>query len=61
MKFEIDDVEAEWTYNEDFDYIHSRFMAGSIGDWPKYIDQAYKYSSPYPPLSFPKHPTNLLK
>lgn len=27
-KFEIDDVEEEWTYNEPFDYIHARCLSG---------------------------------
>lgn len=27
-KFEIDDVEEEWTHNEPFDYIHARYLSG---------------------------------
>lgn len=44
LKFEIDDVEAEWTYPENhFDLIFSKIMlAGSISDYRKYFQQAYK-------------------
>jgi trans-aconitate methyltransferase len=41
-KFEIDDVEDEWTYNFPFDYIHSRYMAGSIKDWPRLMNQCFE-------------------
>ncbi|KAI9679520.1 MAG: hypothetical protein M1817_005542 [Caeruleum heppii] len=35
VKFEVDDVEQEWTYNDDhFDLIHTRIMNGSIRNWP---------------------------
>lgn len=36
-KFEVDDVEAPWTHARPFDYIHSRFLAGAIADWPGLI------------------------
>ena len=41
VKFEVDDVEAPWTHQEKFDYIHCRFMAGSITDWPKLVRTCY--------------------
>lgn len=46
VQFEIDDVEDEWTYRKPFDYIHSRYMAGSIRDWPALISQCYNTLSP---------------
>ena len=44
IKFEVDDVEENWSYPKDhFDVIHSRFMLfGSIADVRKYFRQAYE-------------------
>jgi hypothetical protein len=42
VSFEIDDVEQPWIYNFDFDYIHSRYMATAIADWPKLLRQAFR-------------------
>ncbi|KAL9585701.1 MAG: hypothetical protein Q9212_001358 [Teloschistes hypoglaucus] len=43
LHFEIDDCEATWMYPEHyFDYIHSRFMIASIGNWASLIRKAYK-------------------
>ncbi|KAI9796960.1 MAG: hypothetical protein M1833_005906 [Piccolia ochrophora] len=38
VKFEIDDVESEWT-NGTFDYIHGRYLAGALKDWLKLVRQ----------------------
>ncbi|KAM0542837.1 hypothetical protein ACHAPJ_012617 [Fusarium lateritium] len=46
VKFEIDDVDEEWTYNEPFDYIHSRFMNFSVQDWKSYLKKIYENLSP---------------
>lgn len=46
VKFEITDVEDEWTYKTPFTYIHSRYMAGSIKDWPRLIGQAFQHLEP---------------
>ncbi|MCJ1368523.1 hypothetical protein MMC16_007667 [Acarospora aff. strigata] len=46
VRFEVDDVEADWTYGEKFDYIHARCMAPSIRDWPKLIRQCYEALTP---------------
>ena len=40
--FEVDDVEAEWPDREPFDFIHSRYMCGSIEDWQKLLGQAFR-------------------
>lgn len=48
--FEVDDVESEWPDRKPFDFIHSRYMCGSIVDWPKLFRQAYKYVLPTLPI-----------
>ena len=44
VKFEIDDVEAkDWTWPDNhFDYLHSRFMLGSISSWKRLIRKAFQ-------------------
>jgi len=46
VKFEIDDIEEEWNFREPFDFIHSRYMAGSIHNWDKYIKQCFDNLKP---------------
>ncbi|KAI9869122.1 MAG: hypothetical protein M1813_002946 [Trichoglossum hirsutum] len=46
VRFEVDDVEAPWAYSSPFDYIHSRYMAGSLGNWPEFIGQTFKNVNP---------------
>ena len=46
VKFEVDDVESPWMHSSKFDYIHSRFMAGSIADWPGLVQQCYDNLKP---------------
>lgn len=41
-RFEVDDIEEPWTYSRPFDLIHARMMTGSITDWPKFFDSAFK-------------------
>ena len=45
VRFEVDDVEAEWTYHKPFDFIHCRFLGGAIRDWPRLVRQCYEYVS----------------
>ena len=42
VRFEVDDVEAEWTYHQKFDYIHCRFMGNAIQDWRKLVGQSFE-------------------
>ncbi|KAH8654712.1 S-adenosyl-L-methionine-dependent methyltransferase [Ilyonectria robusta] len=35
LKFEIDDIDEDWTYSRPFDYIHSRMMNVSVKNWPE--------------------------
>jgi len=46
--FYVDDVESEWTFNEDeaFDYIHGRGMGGSISNWDELYAQCYQHLKP---------------
>ncbi|KAI5842829.1 S-adenosyl-L-methionine-dependent methyltransferase [Tricharina praecox] len=46
-RFEIDDVEREWTFNENlFDLIHCRNISQSISDWPKLLKNIYRCTAP---------------
>jgi hypothetical protein len=44
IKFEIDDVDDDWTFPEDhFDYIHERLLiSGSIKDHQRFFHQAFR-------------------
>ncbi|KAK1640152.1 S-adenosyl-L-methionine-dependent methyltransferase [Colletotrichum phormii] len=46
VRFEIDDVESDWLYEDQFDFIFSRYMAGSLSDWPTLMSRAYENLRP---------------
>ncbi|KAK2015051.1 methyltransferase domain-containing protein [Colletotrichum eremochloae] len=46
VKFVIDDIESEWVNNQTFDFIFSRYMSGSLADWPTYVKRVYENLSP---------------
>jgi len=48
VQFYVDDVESRWTYtsHEVFDFIHARFLAGAIADWPKLLQNCYNHTRP---------------
>ncbi|KAF6808586.1 UMTA methyltransferase [Colletotrichum sojae] len=46
VKFEIDDVESPWVGHQKYDYIMCRYMAGSIQDWPKLVENIYANLNP---------------
>ncbi|RYP09002.1 hypothetical protein DL765_008599 [Monosporascus sp. GIB2] len=47
VRFEIDDATLEWTYKPNsFDYVHMRYLLGSIIDWTALFNQAYKVLKP---------------
>ena len=46
VKFEVDDCEEPWNFEWPFDFVHIRYMAGSIKDWPKFVQQSYKGTAP---------------
>lgn len=43
VKFVVDDVEDEWGYeNDPFDFIHARYLAGSVKDMKRLFKQCYE-------------------
>ncbi|KXH38641.1 hypothetical protein CNYM01_08728 [Colletotrichum nymphaeae SA-01] len=46
VRFEIDDIEEAWAFCKPFDYIHSRLMTSSIGDWQEYIQKCFDNLNP---------------
>ncbi|KAI5857387.1 S-adenosyl-L-methionine-dependent methyltransferase [Durotheca rogersii] len=47
LKFEIDDVTRPWTYKPNsFDYIHMRWLVGSITDWTSLYKEVFKALKP---------------
>ncbi|KAK2756460.1 hypothetical protein FQN54_005353 [Arachnomyces sp. PD_36] len=47
VKFLVDDVEDEWGYeDEPFDFIHARYLVGSVKDMKRLIKQAYACTKP---------------
>ncbi|KAG5659824.1 hypothetical protein KAF25_002383 [Fusarium avenaceum] len=47
LEFQIDDCTQEWTFQENsLDYVHMRFLVGSIVDWTALYKQAYKCLKP---------------
>ncbi|RYC60301.1 hypothetical protein CHU98_g5919 [Xylaria longipes] len=45
-RFEIDDAEDEWTYNEPFSFIHGRALLSCFDDPSRVIQQAYENLEP---------------
>ncbi|KAK3346979.1 S-adenosyl-L-methionine-dependent methyltransferase [Lasiosphaeria hispida] len=47
LSFEIDDISGTWTYPDNkFDYIHIRYMTGSVKDWVAVYREAYRCLKP---------------
>jgi predicted SAM-dependent methyltransferase len=47
LEFQIDDAQQEWTFEpESFDFIHVRYLQGSIDDWDKLYSQVYRCLKP---------------
>ncbi|KAF9699404.1 hypothetical protein EKO04_002129 [Ascochyta lentis] len=46
VQFEIDDAESPWPPREPFDFIHIRYMLGSIQNWPRLLRQSYENLTP---------------
>jgi hypothetical protein len=44
--FEVDDLEKEWTWTKQFDFIHCRMMLGSFGDYAAIVQAAYNHLAP---------------
>lgn len=45
-RFEVDDAEDEWVFSYPFDFIHSRYMSGSFGDFPALFATCYQHLTP---------------
>jgi hypothetical protein len=39
-RFEVDDIENDWTWTEPFDFIFSRMMVGSFANWDNFMNEA---------------------
>ncbi|ETN43406.1 uncharacterized protein HMPREF1541_02565 [Cyphellophora europaea CBS 101466] len=47
LRFEIDDAEADWTWEPSaFDYIHNRNFVCAIRNWPKLVRQCFDFVKP---------------
>lgn len=47
VHFEINDATLDWMYPDNhFDYVHMRYMLGSIVDWPRLLRQSYRCCKP---------------
>ncbi|KAH8883770.1 S-adenosyl-L-methionine-dependent methyltransferase [Thozetella sp. PMI_491] len=47
LKFEIEDATQEWTFRDnDFDFVHIRYLMGCIPDWVELFKQAYRCTKP---------------
>ncbi|KAM5346242.1 hypothetical protein ACJ41O_009247 [Fusarium nematophilum] len=47
LKFEIEDCTQEWTFDPDsMDYVHMRYLYGSISDWAALFKEAFKVCKP---------------
>src|SRR5262245_14150944 len=45
--FEIDDINLEWTWpDEYFNYIHVRMLSGSVPDWVEFYQKAFRHLTP---------------
>ncbi|KAL0256394.1 hypothetical protein SLS55_008789 [Diplodia seriata] len=45
-EFLVDDANADWTYGQRFDYIHTRAVLLGIKDWDKLIHQSFESLNP---------------
>ena len=47
LRFEIDDASKEWTYKDNrFDFVHIRWLSGSVKDWTAVYKEAYRCLKP---------------
>ncbi|KAN0072702.1 S-adenosyl-L-methionine-dependent methyltransferase [Elaphomyces granulatus] len=46
VEFMLDDIEHDWEETQPYGYIHCRYMAGSISDWPRLVRQCYQNLKP---------------
>ncbi|KAH7310177.1 S-adenosyl-L-methionine-dependent methyltransferase [Rhexocercosporidium sp. MPI-PUGE-AT-0058] len=46
VRFLVDDIEQPWAETQPYDYIHCRYMAASIQDWPRLVKQCFDNLKP---------------
>lgn len=46
VTWEVDDMEEPWTFRQPFDFIHGKWLAGSIHNWPRLMQQCYHNTKP---------------
>lgn len=47
VKFYVDDIEDQWNYEHDkFDFVHARYLAAAVRDWPRLVGQAFQNINP---------------
>ncbi|EQL38381.1 hypothetical protein BDFG_00733 [Blastomyces dermatitidis ATCC 26199] len=46
VKFIVEDLEQDWVETELYDFIHCRYMMGSIKDWPRLVKKFYEHLKP---------------
>ncbi|KUJ23806.1 S-adenosyl-L-methionine-dependent methyltransferase [Mollisia scopiformis] len=46
VKFEVDDLEAPWTYTQKFDLIYGRMLMCSLNNYPRFFEQAFANLAP---------------
>jgi hypothetical protein len=46
VKFIVDDVEFDWVESQPYNYLHCRYMAGSIKNWPRLVSQIFANLKP---------------
>jgi SAM-dependent methyltransferase len=47
VKFEIEDCTQDWTFADNtFDYVHIRYLVGSVVDWEHLLKEAYRVCKP---------------
>jgi SAM-dependent methyltransferase len=44
--FYVEDVEQDWNFDNDFDFIHSRMLVVALKDWPNFFQQAFAHLKP---------------
>ncbi|TGZ80686.1 S-adenosyl-L-methionine-dependent methyltransferase [Ascodesmis nigricans] len=58
VRFELDDLEKDWTFRDKFDLIHTRLMSTGIKNWPRFFQQMYDFLNPGGYVEFSDHDYN---
>jgi SAM-dependent methyltransferase len=45
-RFYVEDVEQDWNFDNDFDFVHARMLVIGLKDWPNFFRQAYAHLKP---------------